>query len=144
MRSLVALTALLLAAIPSLADQSADDALRDSLRATEVAFAKAFAADDLEAFAALIDDDAMFLGRTPLRGKEAVVAHWSKLFGSTPRPFSWEPKRWEVNPSGTMGMTSGPVLDPEGKHVGTFSSVWKRQTGGGWKIIFDGGGDCPR
>lgn len=143
MRTLTLVT-LLLAAVPSLAADPPEDAVRESLRAAEAAFAKAFADDDLDAFAAMIDDDATFLGRTNLRGKEAVVAHWSKLFGAAERPFRWEPKRWEVNPSGTMGMTNGPVFDPDGKHAGTFSSVWRRQEDGSWKIIFDGGGDCPR
>ena len=143
MRSFVALT-LLLFATPSLAGELTDDDLRESLRAAEAGFAKAFAADDLEAFTAYIHDDALFLGRTPLRGKEAVVAEWSKFFGTDKRPFSWEPRKWDVNPSRTMGMTNGPVYDPDGNHVGTFSSVWRRQPDGTWKVIFDGGGDCPR
>ncbi|HEU5163830.1 MAG TPA: nuclear transport factor 2 family protein [Thermoanaerobaculia bacterium] len=143
MRSFIAL-ALVLLAIPSLAGELTDEELRESLRAAEAGFAKAFAADDLDAFAAYIHDDALFLGRTPLRGKAAVVAQWSTYFGTDKRPFSWEPKKFELNPSRTMGMTNGPVYDPEGNHVGTFSSVWRRQPDGTWKIIFDGGGDCPR
>jgi ketosteroid isomerase-like protein len=141
MRTLAAI--LLLLAAPLAADEPAADPAA-SLRAAEAGFAKAFADDDLEGFASFIDDDATFLGRTPLRGKKEVLAQWSKFFGTSPRPFSWEPKKWAVNPSGTMGMTNGPVFDPEGKQVGSFSSVWRLQPDGSWKIIFDGGGDCPR
>jgi ketosteroid isomerase-like protein len=142
MRPFNAIAAILLA-VPSLAGELSDAELRESLRAAEAAFAKAFAEDDLEAFASLIDEDATFLGRTPLRGKAAVLEQWSKFFGTEARPFAWEPKKWELNPTRTMGMTNGPVFDPEGNHVGTFSSVWRRQPDGTWKIIFDGGGDCP-
>ncbi|HEY0787485.1 MAG TPA: nuclear transport factor 2 family protein [Thermoanaerobaculia bacterium] len=144
MRILIALATLLLASTPSFSAEPSDDAIRESLRAAEAGFAKAFADDHLEAFAAYIDDDSTFLGRTPLRGKKAVVAQWAKYFGVTPRPFSWEPERWEVNPSRTMGMTNGPVFDSAGGYIGSFSSVWKVQPDGSWKIIFDGGGECPR
>ena len=44
--------------------------------------------------------------------------------------------------NGTLGMTSGPVLDPTGKRTGTFTSVWRREKDGSWKIILDKG--CPR
>lgn len=144
MRSWIAATILLFAAFPAFAGELTDDELRESLRAAETAFAKAFADDDLETFLSFIHDDAMFLGRTPLRGKAAVAEQWSKFFGTEKRPFSWEPKKWELNPSRTMGMTNGPVFDPEGTPVGTFSSVWRRQPDGTWKIIFDGGGECPQ
>ena len=35
----------------------------------------------------------------------------------------------------------GPVYDPEGKRIGTFNSVWRRETDGAWKIVLDKG--CP-
>ncbi|HSN68951.1 MAG TPA: DUF4440 domain-containing protein [Thermoanaerobaculia bacterium] len=144
MRYALVIAALLATPVLCSAGELTDDELRESLRAAEAGFAKAFAADDLDAFAAFIDDDALFLGRAPLRGKAAVVAQWSTFFGTEKRPFSWEPKKFELNPSRTMGMTNGPVYDPDGNHAGTFSSVWRRQPDGTWKIIFDGGGECPR
>lgn len=137
------LTVLLLA-LPS-AGAADEAAIRDSLRAAEAGFAKAFADRDLDAFLAFIDEDAMFLGpKGGLRGKEAVKADWSKFFESETAPFSWEPKRWELNPSGTMGLTTGPVYAPDGKWVGSFMSIWRRQADGSWKVIFDGAPECPR
>jgi ketosteroid isomerase-like protein len=47
----------------------------------------------------------------------------------------------EVNQSGTLGLTSGPVKDPSGKQIGVFNSVWRRDASGGWKVVFDKG--CP-
>jgi ketosteroid isomerase-like protein len=33
------------------------------------------------------------------------------------------------------------VLDPAGRRIGTFTSIWRREPSGEWKIIFDRG--CP-
>jgi hypothetical protein len=34
------------------------------------------------------------------------------------------------------------VFDPQGKRIGTFNSIWRRETDGRWHVIFDKG--CPR
>lgn len=34
------------------------------------------------------------------------------------------------------GKGGGPVLDPKGNRIGTFNSVWQRQSDGAWKIVF--------
>jgi ketosteroid isomerase-like protein len=76
-----------------------------------------------------------------LRGKEAVVAGWKPFFEGGAAPFSWEPETVEVLGSGTLALSSGPVRDPEGKPIGTFNSIWRREAGGRWRVIFDKG--CP-
>jgi hypothetical protein len=43
--------------------------------------------------------------------------------------------------SGSLGLTSGPVFDPEGNQIGTFNSIWRLNADGVWKIVFDRG--CP-
>jgi hypothetical protein len=43
--------------------------------------------------------------------------------------------------SGTLALSSGPVLDPEGARIGTFHSTWRREGDGTWKILLDIG--CP-
>jgi len=112
-----------------------------SLWQAEEAFAAAFAARDPERFAAFVADDAVFLGRTVLRGKAAVREAWTKMMTSGPvPPFSWRPSRAMV--AGDVGTTSGPVYDPTGKWAGGFQSVWRRQADGSWKIILDGGAAC--
>jgi ketosteroid isomerase-like protein len=45
----------------------------------------------------------------------------------------------EVLPSGTLALSSGPIHDPNGKQVGTFSSIWRREPDGRWLIVFDKG-----
>jgi ketosteroid isomerase-like protein len=33
------------------------------------------------------------------------------------------------------------VRDPDGRQIGTFNSVWRREADGSWKVVFDKG--CP-
>jgi len=47
----------------------------------------------------------------------------------------------EVLDSGTLALSTGPVHDPGGKRIGTFSSIWRREADGSWRIVFDKG--CP-
>jgi ketosteroid isomerase-like protein len=114
----------------------------DQVRAAETAFAKSMADRNPAAFAALVADEAVFFGGKGVnRGKAAVVADWKRFFEGAAAPFSWSPAEVEVLASGNLGFTSGPVLDPKGNRIGTFNSVWQRQSDGTWKIIFDKG--CP-
>ena len=53
-----------------------------------------------------------------------------------------EPEKVEVNDAGTMGMSIGPVFDETGKETGSFSSIWRREKDGRWRIIFDNGCNC--
>lgn len=114
----------------------------DDLGAIETAFAATMADRDLEAFAGFLDDETVFFaGPTELRGKKAVVDAWSSFFDGENPPFSWKPEVVSVLESGNLGLTSGPVLDPDGKRIGTFNSIWRKNTDGIWKIVFDRG--CP-
>lgn len=117
----------------------------DEVRRAETAFAKAFADRDQAKFFSFVADDASFLpGLGTLAGKEAVVKRWSRFFaGGSEAPFSWGPERVVVNKAGTIGLSTGPVFDPTGKHIGNFSSIWTRQADGSWKVLFDGPGSSP-
>lgn len=115
--------------------------LHEQLRAAETAFAKTMADRDLAAFTAFLADEAVFFGREELRGKDAVAAAWARFYEGKDAPFSWRPETASVLASGHLGFTSGPVFDPAGRQIGTFNSVWRREPGGAWKIVFDKG--CP-
>jgi ketosteroid isomerase-like protein len=97
---------------------------------------------DVQAFASYLADEAVFFGgQKALRGKAAVVEGWKPYFEGPKAPFSWEPEVVEVLDSGTLALSSGPVRNPEGRQVGTFNSIWRREADGKWKVVFDKG--CP-
>ena len=108
----------------------------------ERAFAKSMADRDLAAFASFVASDAVFFtGPTPLRGKEAVVARWKRFYEKTEAPFSWAPDKVEVLDSGTLALSSGPVFDPAGRNFATFTSIWRLEAPGVWRIVFDKGNE---
>ena len=126
----------------SLSGQSTAD-LRSQVETAERAFARTMADRDLEAFAALVAEDAVFFGAAPLQGREAVVEGWAIYFDGPEAPFSWEPEEVVVLASGTLAHSSGPVRNPAGEQVGTFNSVWRLEADGRWRVIFDKGCGCP-
>ena len=141
------MTGLLLAALlaaPAAADTNAR--LQEQVRQTETAFAKTMADRDHAAFVSFLADEAVFFGSTRvLRGKAAVAAGWKPLYEAREAPFSWRPEKVEVLDSGTLALSSGPVFDPSGKQTGTFTSVWRREADGKWRIVFDKGcAYCPQ
>lgn len=119
------------------------EAIRRQVIATERAFARTMADRDFAAFQSFLSDEAIFFyGPTPLRGKAAVAAGWKRLFEKKEAPFSWEPADVEVLDSGTLALSTGPVRDPAGKQVATFTSVWRLEAPGTWRIVLDKGDDA--
>ena len=128
--------------LPSLFGQSTPAAITAHVFAAESSFAASMAHRDLKAFAAHVSPEAVFFSDTAaLRGKESVIEAWRKFFVDRKAPFSWRPETVEVLSSGTLALTSGPVHDPAGKLIGTFTSIWRREADRTWRIIFDKG--CP-
>ena len=126
----------------------APDEARQQVMATERAFAKTMADRDHRAFATFVAEDAVFFsGPKPLRGKAAVVDFWARFYKDPQAPFSWEPDEVEVLDSGTLAISSGPVRNPQGKVFARFSSIWRLEAPGQWRVVFDKGSpqcDCPR
>jgi ketosteroid isomerase-like protein len=116
--------------------------LAGQVRATETAFARSMAERDLAAFSRFLAPDAVFVDTPVARGPKAIIAAWREYFTAVTAPFSWAPSEVEVLDSGHLALTSGPVLDPAGKRIGTFTSVWRRERDGRWLIVLDHG--CPR
>jgi ketosteroid isomerase-like protein len=119
-----------------------NDELARQARDAESGFAASMAKRDFNAFGSFVSAEAVFFGgKGPLRGKQAVLERWKQFFEGTQAPFSWEPEVVQVLDSGTLALTSGPVHDPDGKLIGTFTSIWRREADGRWRIVFDKG--CP-
>ena len=122
--------------------KAADRDLAAEIKAAEKAFAKTMADRNIQAFAGYISEEGVFFGgKGPIRGREAVVTAWKRFFDGADAPFSWDPETAEVLPSGNLGLTSGPVHDPKGELIGTFTTVWRLETDGKWRVIFDKGCD---
>ncbi|MFN3593533.1 MAG: YybH family protein [Thiobacillaceae bacterium] len=110
----------------------------------EVAFAATMQRRDLNAFASFIAPDASFLnGGKPLRGRERIVAFWRRFFEAPQAPFQWGPDLVEVLPDGQLAMTLGPVRTLAGDPIARFYSVWRRESAGVWRVVFDNGYDTP-
>lgn len=134
------LPVLLLSACAQAAPRPDLATLRQQVVDTETAFAKTMADRDHAGFATFLAKETVFFsGPTPLHGAQAVAAHWKRFYEQPQAPFSWRPEEVEVLESGTLAMSSGPVFDPAGKQVGSFTSVWRLEAPGTWRIVFDKG-----
>ena len=119
----------------AVADQST---LAKEVRDAEQAFAATMAARDHTAFTRHLADDAIFFdGEKAIRGKAEIATAWKAFFDGSNPPFSWTPENVEVLDSGTLAHSSGPVIDAQGKRVGTFNSVWRREPDGAWRVVLD-------
>ncbi len=142
MRTTIAAAALAAAGLGGCATTAMPPAaeLAEEVAATERAFARTMAERDHAAFATFLAEDTVFFsGPEPLRGKRAVAAGWQRFFESPAAPFSWEPEQVQALDSGTLALSSGPVRDPDGRVIGSFTSIWRREAPGVWRIVFDKG-----
>jgi ketosteroid isomerase-like protein len=131
---------LVMLGVPGIAQRSPDP--QSEVRAAERAFARTMADRDYAAFQTFLAEDAIFLSeKAVLRGRQAVADGWKRFYEGPEAPFAWEPERVEVIESGTLAISTGPVTDKSGKRVGTFTSTWRRERDGRWRVVFDGG--CP-
>lgn len=131
-----------LALAPAGAEKGVKPDLARQVFAAESSFAHTMAARDHNAFGSFVAAEAIFFGRRGvMRGKAAVLEAWKPFFQDPKPPFSWRPEQVEVLDSGTLALSSGPVFDPGGKPIGQFNSVWRLESGGRWRVVFDKG--CP-
>ncbi|MDH3628215.1 MAG: PQQ-binding-like beta-propeller repeat protein [Acidobacteriota bacterium] len=119
--------------------------LKDQVWQTEVAFAKTMSDRDHDAFASFLADEAIFfVNQRILRGSDAVQAAWKPLYEGPDAPFSWKPELVEVLDSGDLAHSSGPVIDASGTVIGSFNSIWRRESTDTWKVVFDKGCNAPQ
>jgi ketosteroid isomerase-like protein len=120
--------------------------VKERVAEAERAFAATMARRDHAAFASHVSEEAIFFGgadgQQPVRGRKAVSDAWKRFFEGPTAPFSWGPDVSEVLDSGTLGLTSGPVRDAKGTVTGRFTSIWRLEADGRWRVIFDKGCRC--
>ncbi|MFZ6777550.1 YybH family protein [Undibacterium sp. Ji83W] len=129
---------------PALAADStvSNSDLAKQVMQTETAFAKTMEARDHKAFTEFLADETIFFStKKVLHGKQEVATAWKRFYEGPAAPFSWAPETVEVLESGKLALSSGPVRDPQGKLVATFTSIWRQESPGVWRIVFDKGND---
>lgn len=148
MTRLPILLALALAACATPMTQPSNAELQKQVADTERAFARTMADRNLAAFRSFLAQDTIFFsGPKPLHGPDEVTAFWKRFYEKPEAPFSWRPETVEVLDSGTLALSTGPVFDPSGKKFATFTSVWRLEAPGVWRIVFDKGNpecDCEK
>lgn len=145
---LAAFCAFVFAALAGCATQPAatatsNEVLREQVRRTEIAFAKTMADRDLAGFSSFLAEETVFFSPKATHGRKAVTEGWARFYQGPKAPFSWAPAEVEVLASGNLAISSGPVFDPDGKPFAQFMSIWRQESPGVWKIIFDKGCNCP-
>lgn len=125
---------------------------KDEILEADKAFSEMSAKQGAQAaFLAYLTSDAKQLSVVP-QGADGVKAVFLQLPANA--ALTWNPSVAEASESGDLGYTWGrfTLTVPMGKNgahplvqMGTYSSVWKRQPGGSWKVIlYDGHRDLQR
>jgi ketosteroid isomerase-like protein len=121
------------------------DAVKSELIAVDKAFSAMSAKEGAKAaFLAYVTPDGKLLSDVGA-GSDAVNATF-RLMPPTAQ-LTWEPSFVDVGISGDLGYTWGryQLALPAAKggkpyvRTGTYVTIWKRQPGGGWKFVLDGG-----
>jgi ketosteroid isomerase-like protein len=94
------------------------------------------------AFVAYAADDAVLMrNNTVIKGKKAIDEHYK---GVDTKSLTWTADFIEVSSSGDLGYTYGTYhytfndsLGNEQVDTGIFHTVWKRQSDGSWKFVWD-------
>jgi ketosteroid isomerase-like protein len=116
------------------------DSLQRQVRNAEIAFAQTMADRDFEAFKTFVSKEAVFFsGKTARRGRDQVVEHWKEYYQGEEAPFSWRPETVVVLGSGNLALSTGPVFNSSGKLTAYFTSTWRQEEPGVWRVIFDKG-----
>lgn len=116
---------------------------KQEIRESEANFAAMLNEKGLhDAFVAFAAEDAVIMRNNKLFiGKIAIDEHYKTVDTKT---LTWSPDFVEVSSSGDLGYTYGTYhytyrdsLGNEQVDTGIFHTVWKRQSDGSWKYVWD-------
>jgi ketosteroid isomerase-like protein len=118
---------------------------REAIRQADIAFNRAVAEKDIEAFSELVAQEAVFYGTGLAEGREAVVRSWKPYFEPEASvTLSWSPGSAEVSASGDLGYTRGSyemsVQDDNGarqRFAGSYVTIWEKGGDGRWRAAVD-------
>lgn len=125
--------------------RASSDQVKESVVQTEKAFAKmAKDAGIAAAFYAFADTTAVIKRQndTLIQGREAIRAFYANTIPGT--EVAWLPDFVDVSTDGSMAYTYGKYVwriprKDSGftEYKGVFHTVWKKQTDGSWKYVWD-------
>ncbi len=106
---------------------------------TAIEAERAFAADAQKlgqwtAFRKYAAEDAVMFVPQPTNAQA-----WLRDQKDPPTSVFWWPGRSYVSCDGTVAINTGPWVREWGKAVGYFTTVWVKQSDGGWKWVYDAG-----
>jgi len=116
---------------------------KQEIREAEQQFAQLVQAEGIHnGFVAFAAEDAVMMRNNKLvKGKEAIDDFYVNSHSKT---LNWEPDFIEVSSSGDLAYTYGTYqytfkdsTGTEKVDTGIFHTVWKRQTDGNWKFVWD-------
>jgi ketosteroid isomerase-like protein len=123
----------------------------DTLRQLEAEFMKAAAERGSQGYLSYYADDSVELpnGGPIIQGK-VNIAKGMGFLDQKDNHLTWMPIGADISASGDLGYTYGTYefgsKDKDGKPVvdhGKYTSIWKKQKDGSWKVVLDMGNASP-
>ena len=158
-RSCAAATALVVAAAcgapapdaaAPVSESPAATAESEQLMEADRAFARAVAARGTDAWVdAFAEDGAMLQPGGEVRGHDAIRQAMAGAFSTPGFSLTWEPTRAEISRGGDLGYTIGRYVNtspgPDGpvSREGAYTTIWRRDPSGAWKVALDLGVPDP-
>lgn len=121
------------------------------LEQLEAEFMKAAAEKGSQGYMSYYADDAVEVpnGASLIQGK-AEIAKGMGFLDDKNNSLLWTPVGADISVSGDLGYTYGTFefrsKDKDGKpaiQLGKYTSIWKRQKDGSWKVVLDMGNSSP-
>ena len=83
-------------------------------------------------------------GELPVIGKKQLEQYWTGKEDN--KAITWAPVLSEASSSGDLGFTFGnwKFTSKDTVMYGNYTTIWKKQTDGSWKFIYDGGNNTPK
>jgi ketosteroid isomerase-like protein len=130
---------------------NAKPATAETLRQLEGEFMKAAAEKGSEGYMSYYAEDAVEVpnGEDAIQGK-ANIAKTMGFLDDKKNQLTWTPVGADISASGDLGYTWGTYefrsQDKDGKPIvahGKYTSIWKKQKDGSWKVALDMGNASP-
>ncbi len=123
----------------------------DTLRQLEAHFMKAAAERGSQGYLSYYADDAVEVPNgAPLIQGKTNIAKTMRFLDQKDNHLTWTPVGADISASGDLGYTYGTYefrsRDKDGKPVvdhGKYTSIWKKQKDGSWKVVLDMGNASP-